>query len=135
MVVRDGAGDVLMIAGQRIEEGMTALQAEARATFFGLKYAYDAGYRNVEFESDCLHLIELVTQAKKENLSAQMVVNDMRELAKIFDYCVLNFASRSCNNVAHTIAATSLTFEDVVVWLEECPDFVSHLVQTDKGLS
>lgn len=38
-----------MIAGQRIQGKMTALQAQARAVLFGLRYAYDAGYRNVEF--------------------------------------------------------------------------------------
>lgn len=39
MVVRDAEGDVLMIAGERMQSTMTPLQEEAVAALFGLRYA------------------------------------------------------------------------------------------------
>lgn len=70
----------------------TALQAEATAILFGLKYAYKAGYRKVETESDCLHLVEMLTRRKKEKSRVQI---DILSFVKQFDTCIFNSANRA----------------------------------------
>ncbi|XP_056686944.1 uncharacterized protein [Spinacia oleracea] len=81
-------------------------------------YAFDAGYRKVEFETDCSNLVELLNGRKKERSVTQMVVKDILELVKLFEACTFNFAKRQCNKVAHAMAKASLLFEDVLVWMD-----------------
>lgn len=99
---------------------MTALQAEALAAQFGLQYAWDAWFRKVELESDCQYLIEMLRHKKKENLRAQIIVDDTLNLAAGFEACNFLFANRKCNKAAHAMTSASLGFEETLVWMEEC---------------
>ncbi|KNA05776.1 hypothetical protein SOVF_187300, partial [Spinacia oleracea] len=54
MVVRDNVGDVLMAAGMRIDAALPALQEVWH------EYAYEAGYRSLEVETDSLALLKLL---------------------------------------------------------------------------
>lgn len=67
MVVRDVIGDVVMTAGCNTKGVIPSLQAEDGATLFGTRYAFDAGYRAIEFVSDCLTLISLLKGKGKDN--------------------------------------------------------------------
>lgn len=87
--------------------------------FFGLKCAFDAGFRTIVAENDCLTLITLLEKKKTECCYAQVVDNDMLALACNFDFCSFRFARRNCNNVAHSLAKASLCFEEEMVWMEE----------------
>lgn len=130
MVVRDGVGDVLMSAGRSRSARIT----EAEAVWFGLRYAFDAGFRNVQVESDCLVLVKLRQSRTNEKSRTQVTVNDICNLAQSFSACMFNFALRICNNVANAMVKASLHFEEVLVWMEECPTDISPLVMMDKAL-
>lgn len=134
MIVRDGIGDVMMSGGRNIEGNMGALQAEAEGVRFGMKLAFEAGLRSIEMESDCSLLIDMLQGKRKEVTAAQVVVNDIVSLASSFDNCIFSFARRTCNVVAHSIAKAALHFEEPLVFMEECPPNLYHLVLADKTL-
>lgn len=133
MVVRDVVGDVLMSAGTSRITSCTALQAEAEAMRFGLKYSYDTGFRSVEAESDCLHLVELLCSRKRERSYTQVIVDDILVMASNFAFCSFNFAKRSCNSVVHSIAKSSFSLTEEMVWMEDHPMDVLPLVIADKA--
>lgn len=84
MVVRDEVGDILMSAGRSWNARITALQAEAEAIWFGLRYAYDAGFRNVQLQSDYLVLVNLLQSRAKEKSRTQVIVNDICNFCMLF---------------------------------------------------
>lgn len=52
----------------------------------------------------------------------------------IFVISIMLVGLASCNKVAHTMAKTTLNFEEILVWLEDCPLDVLPLVLMDKSL-
>lgn len=132
MVVRDEVGDVLMSAGSSCQAEGDPLHAEAKAMFFGFKYAFDVGFRSIVMESDCANLVQLAMGKTRVRTRTQVIVDDILALAPNFEYCLFVFAIRSCNRVAHSIAKSSLTLEEVVVWMEDHPLDVLPLVLADK---
>ncbi|KNA15390.1 hypothetical protein SOVF_098710 [Spinacia oleracea] len=121
-----------MIAAKRMDVSMKAVKAEAEAVRFAVAYAYDAGYRSVIVESDCLPLVKLLNTQVKERSSTQVVVEDILAKTRNFNLVSFVYARRECNSVAHSIAKLSLSFNEVKVWLEECPPEVLASVIRDK---
>lgn len=132
MAVRDCERDILMVAGRKPKRGMTVQQVEATTFLFGLRYAKDAGFTSIEAKVDCEGLVALLMGKTKELPATQVVVNDIRCFANSLDYCCFGFRKRSCNKVAHSMAKASLTYEEDLVWMEECPIDVIPLVIADK---
>lgn len=100
---------------------MSVVQAEASAILFGMKYARDAGFRTMIIETDCLGLISLLQGRTTEKSATQVIINDIAVVKSSLDECSFNYVNRSCNKAAHAMAKTSLSFEEVLVLLEECP--------------
>ncbi|XP_056692267.1 uncharacterized protein [Spinacia oleracea] len=134
VLVRDSMGDVLMSAWMRGEEAIPVLQAEAEALRFGLQYAYDAGFRSLEVESDNQALVKLVQAHEHSRMHMHVIVEDIVTLPNAFEFCSFIFLSRNCNKVAHSIANISLTMEEVKVWMEECPTETLPFVLVDKAM-
>lgn len=132
MVVRDNVGDIMMRAGQSREHDGGVSEAEAEAILFGMKYAYEAGFRRLEVETDCLGLVELILGSRKERSILQSMVTDICALACNFQCCNFNYASRQCNMVAHSMAKLSLSFQEVKVWMEDYPQEIAPSVLLDK---
>lgn len=133
MVIRNDVGDVLISAGRTICGIIPAIQAEAEAVLFGLKYAYEAGLRSLEVETDCLNFADLLQSRARMRTPTQVIVNDIFDIARSFDICCFRFASRKCNNVAHNLAKKGIHLDDTVVWLENCHVDVLSLVLKDKA--
>lgn len=112
---------------------MSIIQAEAEGVKFGLKYAYDAGLRLIEVETDSMTLAAMLQARRKENSTTQVIVHDILSLAKSFATCIFNHARRSCNVVAHSMAKNSLLYEEVLVFMEDCPSNILPLVLADKA--
>lgn len=77
--------------------------AFVEAAMFALIYAFEARFRSLKLESDCLVLIRLLQTKAKEYSTSQIIVNDM-----------CNFAS-SCN-VCFLLHKTNLT-QWLIPWL------------------
>lgn len=62
------------------------------------------------------------------------IILPMIYLATLFEACTFNFAKRVCNKAAHAIAKASLNFEEVLVWMDECPPEILPVVLEDKAM-
>lgn len=83
-------------AGRKGTKGIH-VQVKTNALYFGLQVAFDVGFRSIEAEIYCFALLSL--------LQGRKIINDI---------CV--FANRrSFNVVVHSMAKTSLSFEQVLV--------------------
>lgn len=136
VIVRYHVGDVLVAASRRMKVDIPVIHAEVLAVRFyfacrwPMKQAFD---RLIEVEVDNLNLANLLHTRQTEKSVTQVMVNDICSFVKSFYACSFYSAKGSCNKVAHTMAKNSLTFEEDLIWLEECPQNVSTLVLEDKG--
>lgn len=97
---------------------MYALHAEVATLWFGLRYAFDAGFRRLEEEVDNMVVVELLNSSSTERPCIQVLVNDMIDFAKNSDFGSFNFRKISYNKVAHAMANVSLTYEEDLIWME-----------------
>ncbi|KAL2896674.1 Dynein beta chain flagellar outer arm [Bienertia sinuspersici] len=98
---------------------------------FGMQYAYEAGLRSLEVESDCSNLISLVKGSSSVRGHTQIIVDEIINKAGLMNYVSFNFAYHSCNKCAHSLAKLALDYDEVLVWMEESPEAVTPLVLAD----
>ena len=132
-VIRDGDGDVLCAGAGNLTRLKDALQSEVRACLHGAKAAAEHGMGRVIMETDSLVLI----QAMKDNsYRLSMFGGDILELKSFmredFISCTMAFAPRSCNRVAHALAALGRRClpEADLAW-NSSPSCVEDLVAND----
>lgn len=128
IVVWDSKGDVVTTTGKKVQMATSPLLAEAKALLFGMQLAYDAGYRQVEVETDCLTLANMLTKNPCERSFAQVIANDIVSFANLFASCSFCFAKHNCSEVAHVMAKSSLTFEEELVWLDDFPPNIVSII-------
>ncbi|KAK5845660.1 hypothetical protein PVK06_001861 [Gossypium arboreum] len=100
LVARDHDGFVLGGQADVLEKNVQAEWAEFHALVESLNFARTKNWRKLEFESDC---VSLVNRLNKMNVDFSTMGHYIRESIKILDPCVcLNFvwAPRCCNNAA-----------------------------------
>ncbi|XP_021743206.1 uncharacterized protein LOC110709303 [Chenopodium quinoa] len=132
IVIRDNVGDLLMSAGRCVRAAMEPKLVEALAVLFGLKYAFEAGFRSLIVESDCSNIVDLLQGKTVECSASQVTVNDILALASTFNYCSFYSAHRSCNKATHSMAKVALSFREDLVWMEDGPHEVVMSALSDK---
>nr|CCA66036.1 hypothetical protein [Beta vulgaris subsp. vulgaris] len=131
-VVRDAEGDVLLATccgGWAMED---PAMAEACSLRYGLKVAYEAGFRNLVVEMDCKKLFLQLRGKASDVTPFGRVVDDILYLASKCSNVVFEHVKRHCNKVAHLLAQMCKNAMEKRVWLEEYPSEVSSAVLLDK---
>ncbi|KAL2900218.1 hypothetical protein RDABS01_025300 [Bienertia sinuspersici] len=82
---------------------------EARAFYFGLKKAWECGYRKIIAESDCLSIISKI--------------KNKEYIVQYFDFISFAHVRRGGNTLAHSIASSTFNSCSEFIWLEDFPDF------------
>lgn len=57
---------------------------------------------------------------------------DIKDFMKCFQHCSIQFAHRQCNNAAHNLTRHTWNVDQVVLWFEDVPDFLSQIVWFEK---
>lgn len=130
-VVRDASGDVMVACCGTMEGGYAVDVAEAIAARLVLKIVWEAGFRDIVMESDCLKLITHLKNAKVETSSFGNIVHDLLVFVEHFNSCSFIHVCRSGNKVAHNLAHLSRSFSETRVWLEEVPQGMSSYIRAD----
>ncbi|XP_057416107.1 uncharacterized protein LOC130710770 [Lotus japonicus] len=128
-IARDVQAEVLAAACWHYGPVTTPTVAEALSMRWSMTLARDLGFRRVEFESDCLPLVE----AWKQNGGCSFldsIVRDCNFLLSNFEVFSLRFVRRTGNRAANALASLSFSFGEVV-WIEEVPSQLIGLVQSD----
>lgn len=97
--------------------GLSVVEAEAATILFGLRLTYDAGYKYIEVEMDCLHLVLMLQGKRKEATRVQMRVNDIAAYVSSF---------YDCNSI--------LILENVIKWHIQWLEPPSLLMRNFSGM-
>ncbi|KAL2937081.1 Serine/threonine-protein kinase STY17 [Bienertia sinuspersici] len=97
----DQIGEV-MAATCLQKEGTFSLDiAEARAVRHAIKIAWEAGFRKLILESDCIKLVSQLKKGAGDVTPFGTIVNDILNIAKDCNEVGFSFVRRSGNFVAH----------------------------------
>jgi hypothetical protein len=129
-VARDSDGRVRGSGAGYIEHVGSALQAEAVACGEAMQAANDWGMGHVQFESDSLNLVNALNSSDRDLAPEGIIFRNIKSfLRPNFISVEVRFAPRSCNKVAHAMAA--LGADQLVprqVWQDDVPSSVHTLV-------
>jgi ribonuclease HI len=95
-----------------------ATTAEARAVRDGLLLAGQIGCTKVQVESDCIEVIETMTDNDNSTGVAAAIFEECAFLARGFAKVSFSFCPRENNQVAHRLAASASGYQSVV-WIDE----------------
>jgi hypothetical protein len=132
-VIRDETGDVIAAGAGALSHIRDALQAEVHASIRGVQVASEKGITKIILETDSL-ILKQALQNDSHRLSE--AGGDIYELKILlmssFDNFVCVFVPRSCNKVAHNLAAIGgLCSQGGEVHWDCTPPDVSDLVASD----
>ncbi|RLN33599.1 hypothetical protein C2845_PM03G24330 [Panicum miliaceum] len=105
-VIRDKEGEVIYAGAGKLEHLRDALQAEIRACLEGTKGAAEMGLGRVVVETDSLILKNSLKDNSYRLAEAGGAILELKNfIREHFFSCVVNYVPRSCNKVAHALAA------------------------------
>ncbi|CAN1173812.1 Putative ribonuclease H protein At1g65750 [Linum perenne] len=131
-VIRDALGDWVAGFTNHIGRG-SSFQAELLALRDGLSLIWTLGYRRVQVESDCLAVIELVTDTDIQNHTHAVLGYEIKELLTRNWDCTLKHVYREGNIVADLLAGQSHADERGEKWLLEAPSYIVQMLQEDRN--
>ncbi|RLN22972.1 hypothetical protein C2845_PM07G12480 [Panicum miliaceum] len=132
-IIRDEGGNVIHAAAGKLARLRDALQEEMIACSEGARAAADRGICNVIFETDSLILKQAMEDDSYWLAPAGGAIYELKQLIQgsfsSFDFV---FAPRSCNKVAHALAALgcSCSHESVLSW-DGVPSCTADAVASD----
>lgn len=105
-VIRDEMGDVILAGAGKLPRVRDAFQSEVNAGIRGVRAAIDNGISKVILETDSLLLKQALENDSYRLSEAGGSIYELKSLvAGNFMNFQCNFAPRSCNQVAHALAA------------------------------
>lgn len=136
-VVRNQQGEVLGVMASAIEGVDSALTAECKAIWGGLRFIQTRGWTISSVESDCLRATQLVRGRHLNGLQGPVIADIVAVEAELRLPFTYRWVPRSCNEPANCIAKARMNFvsSDFVsfqclAWLENCiQKDISFLVQ------
>ncbi|CAN6374879.1 unnamed protein product [Urochloa humidicola] len=135
-VIRDGDGDVVVAGGGKLTHVRDAFQAEVMACITGVRAAVDMGIDKIIVEVDSLTLKLAMEDDSFRLAEAGGYIYELKNLMHMgFSSSSICFAPRSCNKVAHALAALgSSCSQGVDLDWGDVPEFVMGLVASDQAV-
>lgn len=129
-VLRDADGQITGGIAQWYDHGLDALTMEAWALRDGMTFARNKGVQRLHIETDSQELVKLWAAGGNQRSRIAPIIMDARELRTFFSAFKLSYSSRSCNQVAHSLAKQVSGDNRVVEW-HVTPPCVFHLISAD----
>lgn len=96
----------------------------------GLQLSIPLELQDLIVESGSLMMVQAI-QGKKESIAMlSNLTKGIQELMKRFPKCHIQHVGRLGNNAAHKLARNAWNVEDINVWWESYPDFLSQIIWT-----
>nr|POE51000.1 putative ribonuclease h protein [Quercus suber] len=131
VVIRDAGGSVIGSLMERIPLPLAVASVEALACRRAVLFAKELCIFDASFEGDS----EIVTNALRRGESNHpefgLVILDALELARGFRSCNFVHVNRLGNSVAHFLARSSKSGNELQVWMESVPGDIAPLVSRD----
>ena len=131
VIIRDSDGCVIGALAERISLPSSVATVEALACRRAVQFALELSVFDAIFEGDA----EIVTKALHEGVSNHpdfgLVINDSLRLATAFRFCHFSHVKRMGNTVAHLLARSSKSGNELQVWMESVPEDIAPFVFND----
>ncbi|KAF7831272.1 ribonuclease H [Senna tora] len=130
VVARDSSSNLIFVAASKVLSHDDPSLAEALALRWAMGIAYHNNLPDVEFESDCLVIINTFHKGNRDASLLENVIKDCESLSKCFNSFSLTHIKRDGNRVAHHVAK-NLHSAETEFWFSNFPFPVVNLVQND----
>ncbi|BFG21312.1 hypothetical protein CerSpe_075860 [Prunus speciosa] len=131
VVIRNDRGELIVAAAKLVGGMFMPNVTELFAIRFGLQLAMDLGLQHIQLESGAQAAIQMAFQRDADLGYEGVLVNEIQVLANSFHSCLGQFRPRTCNRVAHSLAHFALSISDLIVWMEDGPEWLSSLLAND----
>ncbi|XP_042958021.1 uncharacterized protein LOC122293512 [Carya illinoinensis] len=133
-ILCDSTGHVLM-AVSKIELALEDPETvELLAVFRGMQLCISMGISALEVESDCLLLVQALQQEDMSNSLLGNLFSEVKRLCNYFSSVSFVHVYREGNRAAHLLARNAWRVEDIDMWWDSVPDFLSQALWFDKCL-
>ncbi|KAF5444910.1 hypothetical protein F2P56_034002 [Juglans regia] len=134
VVLRDDAGMVIMATSKVEFEVINAKAIESLAIFRALQLCATMGIHSLIVESDCLMAIQVLNNDIPSDPMLDPLLCEIRKLLRVFVECKFQHIYRESNRVAHILARYAWNVENISMWNDCYPDFISQVIWLDKCL-
>ncbi|XP_062014085.1 uncharacterized protein LOC133730525 [Rosa rugosa] len=132
VVFRDTTRAFKVAAMRQFDQGTVVLcrrckspfHAELLAVHEGMKLAQSMNYVKVEFETDCMMLVQALNQDTIDCSIMGFLLEDVRELMRANSHYKIMYAPREANKIADKLASQALCTTDSQVWFVIAPEFI-----------
>ena len=112
-MVRGDDGTIILVGVQQRPGTIASEIGEAQACLFALQSAQQYGFLKLCVEGDCLPLIQKLQNKTVEDNFVGLIISDILNLVKQFEFTAFSFVKREGNKVAHDLAHwLPLSYED-----------------------
>jgi ribonuclease HI len=133
VVIRDCSGLVIATLSQRVKTGASVDLIEALAAKRAITFAMEVGVTDVEFEGDSENVIQDLSRPEAPHNAYGLIIEDARLILPYFQRYRLSHIRHSGNAVAHALARRALDINNLVVWMEEVPPDIVHVLLKDSS--
>lgn len=105
--------------------------AEARACDCAVRLALDLGFRCVVFEGDSLTVIRKLCRGEEDRSLLAPIIGDIRAALGVFMTASFRHVFREANGASHTLSHSARQLSEPLIWIEEAPEVVDQVVQSD----
>ena len=131
VVIRDNTRMVIAMLSQKVHGTHTAEMIEALAARRAVIFAKEVGIDDVEFEGDAETVIYDLSSNDPLHTPYGLVLEDAKALIQEFQHFALSHTHRSGNSVAHALARIASVYNSFLVWMEEVPPDITHVLLND----
>lgn len=127
VVIRNSEGKCVAAAMKPSTFSGSVAFAEAEATKLGLEIAESAGCMPLIIETDSQEVVDLVLNRKSTRTEIFWIISEIQERIKRLQQAKIQYESRNCNGVAHSLAKAALEQDSFVSWLDNIPETFLYL--------
>ncbi|KAL5836597.1 hypothetical protein ACOSQ3_013766 [Xanthoceras sorbifolium] len=130
-IIHNDQGLVMATSSYRINSGLAVVNAEAMAILSGIQLAWEVGIHLIVVESDSKQVVNLLNGVGNSITDLGMIVNSILNHPSRSHIRSFSFSPRVSNTTAHALSRLALDLDEMVVWMEEVPDSLHHIVLAD----
>jgi ribonuclease HI len=131
VVIRDNAGMVIATLSQKVRGPQTVEMIEALAARRAIIFAKEVGIADVEFEGDAVNVIRDLSSQVPIHTPYGLIIEDARAILQNLQRSSLSHTRRSGNTVAHALARRASNCNSPLIWMEEVPPDITHVLLND----
>nr|XP_027119939.1 uncharacterized protein LOC113736922 [Coffea arabica] len=132
MIAKDDHGNLVEARGTRKYSRGGAEMEMADAIRQGLLMAKEVGWQRIEMQFDCKAAIEQIHKKGEEETPIDTIMEDIKQLSGMFQYCSFSFVYRDGNRCAYQLAQFATKLVSNIVWKQSFPLWLKESIQEDN---